>query len=197
MQSYPIELADRTIILSGMGVHKTTEESFFDTLTQNKVDTFIDVRQRRGLRGRKYRYANSRYLMDKLADMGISYIHNKSLAPTTAIRQAQYRIDDQMGVGKRNRTALSKEFAQAYRDQILYPRSKAALAAMWNQILYNSHHDKENHFVFFCVEEKHEACHRSILIDEMLFMYRDLNVDKPDIGDLMWTGMRKNGAKHD
>lgn len=197
MQSYPIELADRTIILSGMGVHGTTEESFFDTLTQNKVDTFIDVRQRRGLRGRKYRYANSRYLMSKLDDMGISYIHNKSLAPTTAIRQAQYRIDDQMGVGKRNRTALSKQFAQAYRDQILYPRGKAALRAMWNQILYNSHHDKENHFVFFCVEEKHEACHRSILIDEMLFMYRDLNVDKPDIRDLMWTGMRKNGAKHD
>jgi len=36
-----------------IGVYNSTEDLFFKKLIDNKIDTFIDVRQRRGVRGSK------------------------------------------------------------------------------------------------------------------------------------------------
>ena len=47
------------LALYTMGVYGSTEASFFKKLEQNNIDTFCDIRQRRGVRGSKYRYVNS------------------------------------------------------------------------------------------------------------------------------------------
>ena len=49
-----------------------------------------------------------------LADAGIEYRHHKELAPTTELRQLQYREDDRRGEGKRSRSVLAPEYAAGY-----------------------------------------------------------------------------------
>ena len=51
-----------------MGVFGSTEQQFFEKLTENKIDIFCDIRQRRGVRGREYAFVNSNYLQRKLAE---------------------------------------------------------------------------------------------------------------------------------
>ena len=43
------------LALYTMGVYGSTEASFFKKLEQNNIDTLCDIRQRRGVRGSKYR----------------------------------------------------------------------------------------------------------------------------------------------
>ncbi len=50
---------------------------------------------------------------------GIDYSHLKELAPTTELRQLQYREDDRRGEGKRSRTVLAPEYADGYTEEIL------------------------------------------------------------------------------
>ncbi|WP_349829476.1 hypothetical protein [Brevibacterium litoralis] len=45
----------------------------------------LDVRQRRGVRGTEYAWANSRRLQAALAANGIDYRHHRELAPTTEL----------------------------------------------------------------------------------------------------------------
>ena len=76
-----------------IGVYASTEESFFNKLTDNKIDVFCDIRQHRGVRGSKYSYVNIRYLQEKLTQLGINYVYAKELAPTTEIREKQHAED--------------------------------------------------------------------------------------------------------
>ena len=70
-----------------IGVYNSTEQDFFEKLIENRIDTFCDIRQRRGVRGREYSFVNSNYLQMKLDDLGIKYAHILDLAPTTEIRE--------------------------------------------------------------------------------------------------------------
>ena len=79
----------------------------------------LDVRQRRGVRGSEYAWANSRRLQAALADAGVSYRHHLELAPTTELRRLQYAADDRQGVGKRSRTELAPEYRERYITEIL------------------------------------------------------------------------------
>ena len=72
-----------------IGVFGSTEQQFFGKLVENKIDTFCDIRQRRGVRGSEYAFVNSNYLQHKLAEMDIKYGHIIELAPTTEIREKQ------------------------------------------------------------------------------------------------------------
>ena len=58
-----------------IGVYNSTENVFFDKLTNNNVDLFLDIRQRRGVRGSQYKFVNSSYLQEKLAKLDIKYKH--------------------------------------------------------------------------------------------------------------------------
>ena len=78
---------------------------FSTACCQADVGLLMDVRQRRGVRGSEYAWANSARLQAALAEAGIEYRHHKELAPTTELRRLQYREDDRQGVGKRSRTA--------------------------------------------------------------------------------------------
>ena len=63
-----------------IGVYNSTEQEFFDKLTDNRIDTFCDIRQRRGVRGAKYAFVNSNRLQAKLNELDIRYGHIIDLA---------------------------------------------------------------------------------------------------------------------
>ena len=73
----------------------------------------LDVRQRRGVRGAEYAWANARRLEASLREAGIGYQHLPELAPTTSMREAQYEADAARGEGKRSRTVLAPSTSSA------------------------------------------------------------------------------------
>jgi uncharacterized protein (DUF488 family) len=118
------------------------------------VRLLLDVRQRRGVRGREYAWANSQRLQAALAEAGIGYRHHPELAPTTELRQLQYREDDRMGVGKRSRQRLAPEYVERYTAEILDQADLAAVAASLPQT---------GAAALLCVEAEPAACHRSLI----------------------------------
>ena len=42
-----------------IGVYGKTETDFFTSLINKEIDLFCDIRQRRGVRGKKYSFVNS------------------------------------------------------------------------------------------------------------------------------------------
>ncbi|MDE0480996.1 MAG: DUF488 family protein [Candidatus Poribacteria bacterium] len=72
------------------------------------VDTFCDIRSRRGVRGATYAFANSKRLQARLAELGIRYIHRKDLGPTKAVREKQAAADKATKTAKRNGLNLEK-----------------------------------------------------------------------------------------
>lgn len=84
-----------------IGVYNSTEKEFFDKLVDNRIDTFCDIRQRRGVRGSQYMFVNSKRLQTKLSDLDIKYCHILDLAPSTDIRELQKEADKQQGEAKK------------------------------------------------------------------------------------------------
>jgi uncharacterized protein (DUF488 family) len=139
--------------IATIGVYGFTRETFLATLAEADIDLVLDVRQRRGVRGSEYTWANAQRLQDSLSDAGIDYSHLKELAPTTELRQAQYRADARRGEGKRSRTVLSPEYAGGYTEQIL-DRVDLAPIVKWIGGSFAA---------LLCVERDPEACHRSLI----------------------------------
>ena len=54
-----------------IGVYNSTETEYFNKLIENNIDTFCDIRQRRGVRGAKYSFVNSNRLQEKLNELDI------------------------------------------------------------------------------------------------------------------------------
>ena len=71
-----------------MGGYGYSQDAFFDRLEANGVDVLVDIRQRRGMRGRQYSFLNSTALQTELLEREIAYLHLKELSPTTAVRDA-------------------------------------------------------------------------------------------------------------
>ena len=90
-----------------VGVYGFSADTFLEALRAADVRLVIDVRQRRGVRGSEYAWANSQRLQGALAGAGIGYLHRRDLAPTTELRQLQYAEDARVGVGKRSRVELA------------------------------------------------------------------------------------------
>ena len=139
--------------IATIGVYGFDRETFLATLTGAGVDLVLDVRQRRGVRGSEYAWANARRLQASLEETGIGYSHLKELAPTTELRQAQYRADDRRGEGKRSRTLLAPEYASGYTEEIL-DRVDLAPIVRWIG---------GSKAALLCVERDPEACHRSLI----------------------------------
>ena len=142
-----------------IGVFGSTEEVFFRKLIENKIDTFCDIRQRRGVRGREYAFVNSNYLQAKLSEMDIKYGHIIELAPTSEIREKQKKVDAMNGERKRDRTKLGETFIQEYKKHI-EGYNFDALVEKLEEI-------GANRVAFFCVEQYPSACHRSIVAEEI------------------------------
>ena len=142
-----------------IGVYGFTAGAFLETLAGGGVGLLLDLRQRRGVRGPDYSWANSARLQRTLARAGFGYRHVKELAPTTELRRLQYREDDRLGVGKRTRRALAPEYAERYTREILDPFDLGALVAELPSDAVTA---------LFCVERDPEACHRSLVAARLL-----------------------------
>ncbi len=114
------------------------------------------------MRGREYAWANAQRLRAALADAGIEYEHRKELAPTTELRHLQYAEDERRGVGKRSRRELAPEYAERYRREIL---DQADLGAIVKRL------PDERTTALLCVERDPEACHRSLVAQEIVEAY--------------------------
>lgn len=140
--------------IATIGVYGFTAESFRAALLDAGVGLVADVRQRRGVRGSEYAWANSQRLQRMLANAGIGYRHLKELAPTTELRRAQYAEDDRRGVGKRNRAELAPVYVSGYTDEIL---DRVDLGAVVAEL------PGDAPTALLCVERDPEACHRSLI----------------------------------
>lgn len=143
-----------------IGVYNSSEEEYFEKLVENRIDTFCDIRQRRGVRGAKYAFVNSKRLQEKLNDLDIKYGHVIDLAPTKEIRELQKEADAQKGELKRDRNRLGQIFTIAYKERILSDFDFDSFLEKLDEV-------GADRVVLFCVEEKPEACHRSIVADKM------------------------------
>jgi uncharacterized protein (DUF488 family) len=143
--------------IATIGIYGFDLEGFLGTLKTAKVSTVVDVRQRRGVRGPEYAWANSKRLQAALAKVDFGYVHLKQLAPTTELRQVQYREDDRLGEGKRSRTHLAPEYARRYSEEILAVADLSTLLELAEAELP----------ALLCVERDPEACHRSLIAERL------------------------------
>jgi len=143
-----------------IGVYNSTENDFLKKIIDNQIDTFCDIRLRRGVRGSKYSFVNSNRLQKKLRELNVKYDHVLGLAPSSEIRKLQQETDEYMGILKRKRTELGKLFIIAYKDRILDKFNFDYFIEKLNEI-------DAKKIVLFCVEEKVEACHRLLVSDKL------------------------------
>jgi uncharacterized protein (DUF488 family) len=137
-----------------IGVYGFTVAEFLKALHQADVPLVLDVRQRRGVRGSEYAWANSKRLQAALAEAGIGYEHHPELAPTTELRQLQYAEDARQGVGKRSRAELAPEYVERYTREVLDRVDLEPLVERLPAAL-------------LCVERDPEACHRSLIASRL------------------------------
>lgn len=145
-----------------MGVYQSSFDDFLDKLTRRRVAMVIDVRQRRGVRGREYAWANSLRLQAALEQAGIEYRHVPELAPTTELRQLQYREDDRLKVGKRMRVELAEEYRRRYLHEVL---DQVDLRAFLESL------PDDATSALLCVEQDARACHRSLIAGRLQAEY--------------------------
>jgi uncharacterized protein (DUF488 family) len=141
-----------------IGVYGFDLDRFLAALREAEVALVLDVRQRRGVRGSEYSWANSKRLQAALAAAGVGYEHHKELAPTTELRQLQYRADDRQGVGKRSRAELAPEYRERYTREIL---DRVNLAELVERL------PGDAVSALLCVERDPEACHRSLIAERL------------------------------
>jgi uncharacterized protein (DUF488 family) len=147
-----------TPTVATIGVYGFDRSTFLAALEDAGVGLLLDVRQRRGVRGSEYAWANSARLQATLADAGIEYRHHKELAPTTELRHLQYAEDERQGVGKRSRVELAPAYRQRYLSEILAGVDLEPIVASL---------PTDAATALLCVERDPEACHRSLIAERM------------------------------
>jgi len=140
--------------IATVGVYQSSLGDFLSRLKRHRVAMVADVRQRRGVRGREYAWANSLRLQAALNEAGIQYRYLPELAPTTELRQLQYREDDRLKVGKRSRIELSAAYRERYLREVL---DRVDLGAVLASL------PDESTSALLCVERDAPACHRSLI----------------------------------
>jgi len=154
MQSQPSKVEIVTI-----GVYGWNPESFFAALQTNHVDTLVDIRRRRAVRGSEYAFANSNRLQARLAEIGVRYVHRIDLSPSDALRKQQAAVDHDQQVARRKRTELSDQFRAGYAQEILQDFDGNRFLADLG--------DDARVVALLCVERWPEACHRGILAERL------------------------------
>ena len=148
----------RVARLVTIGVYDWTAETFIDALRRADVRLLLDLRQRRGVRGPLYAWANSKRLQAALAQAGIAYEHLPELAPTTELRHLQYEEDARQKVGKRSRERLADEYVRRFVAERLDQVEIGPIAASL---------PREGATALLCVERDPEACHRSLVAERL------------------------------
>jgi uncharacterized protein (DUF488 family) len=140
--------------IATIGVYEFDAGTYVEALDEAGVTKVFDIRQRRGVRGARYAWANAQRLQRLLAQARIGYEYHPELAPDTELRHLQYRDDDRQGVGKRNRERLAPEYIREYTVQIL---DLVPLEPLVRQLPVHGMG------ALMCVEATAQACHRSLV----------------------------------
>jgi uncharacterized protein (DUF488 family) len=144
--------------IATVGVYEFGAASFVAALDEARVTKVFDIRQRRGVRGAQYAWANAQRLQKLLADARIGYEYHPELAPDTEMRQLQYREDDRQGVGKRSRVRLAPEYVCEYTEEIL---DLVPLEPLIGRLPVHGTG------ALLCVEATALACHRSLVANRL------------------------------
>jgi uncharacterized protein (DUF488 family) len=144
--------------IATIGIYGWTLERFLAALRVADVRVVLDVRQRRGVRGPEYAWANSLRIQTALENARIDYRHHKELAPTTDLRQVQYDDDARQGTGKRSRVELAPEYRRRYLGEIL---DRVDLGELVREL------PAEGLAALLCVERDPGACHRSLIAERL------------------------------
>jgi uncharacterized protein (DUF488 family) len=138
-----------------IGVYGWGADAFFAALQSSRVDLLVDIRRRRGVRGSEYAFANSARLQERLAELGIRYLHRIDLSPSDAVRKQQHAVDEEEHVARRQRTELGEAFKQAYQEEVL---------ESFDSHEFVSGFGRETQIAaLLCVEREPAACHRELL----------------------------------
>jgi uncharacterized protein (DUF488 family) len=143
-----------------IGAYGFTQETFFAALQRAKVDTFCDVRWRRGVRGSLYAFANSERLQSGLQEVGIRYLYRRDLAPDPSIRAIQEESDKAHHVLKRERERLDPPFIEAYTHHCLVQFDTQAFIEQLGE--------DTQVVALFCVEREPDACHRLLIAQHLI-----------------------------
>ncbi len=156
--------------IATIGVYEFDAGTFVRALDAAGVTKVMDIRQRRGVRGSQYAWANARRLQGLLAGARIGYEHHPELAPDTEMRHLQYRDDDKQGVGKRSRVRLAPEYIRAYTEEVL---DLVPLEPFVRQLPVHGIG------ALLCVEATAQACHRSLVAQRLAdrFSFEIVNVE--------------------
>lgn len=156
--------------IATVGVYEFDAAGFIQALDEAGVTQVLDIRQRRGVRGSEYAWANAQRLQGLLAEARIAYVYHPELAPDTEMRQLQYRDDDRQGVGKRSRVRLSPDYVRAYTEEVLdlVPLEPVVQGLPVHGI-----------GALLCVEATAQACHRSLVAQRLAerFGFDVLNIE--------------------
>jgi uncharacterized protein (DUF488 family) len=144
--------------IATIGVYGFNGDAFVEALDDAGVTIVVDVRQRRGVRGAQYAWANAQRLRARLAENRIGYVHHEELAPTTELRELQYRADARTGAGKRTRDELSPEYVAGYTIQVL---DRIDLTELIDDLPVHGRG------ALLCVEAAATACHRSLIAQRL------------------------------
>jgi uncharacterized protein (DUF488 family) len=144
--------------IATIGVYEFDAAGFIEKLDEAGVTRLLDIRQRRGVRGPQYAWANARRLQALLTDARIGYEYHPELAPDTELRHLQYREDDRQGVGKRSRVRLAPEYVRQYTQEIL---DLVPLEPLVRRLPVHGIG------ALLCVEATAQACHRSLVADRL------------------------------
>lgn len=144
--------------IATIGVYGFEGDNFVRALDDAGVTLVVDVRQRRGVRGAQYAWANAVRLQRRLAEHRIRYVHHPELAPTTDLRELQYAADARTGASKRTRETLSRAYVERYTREVLDAVDLGELIA-----------DLPVHgrAALLCVEAAAAACHRSLIAQRL------------------------------
>ena len=142
-----------------IGTYGWDEEDFVQAIRDAAPDVFVDVRRRRGVRGRAYGWANSTRLQAMLADAGIPYVHRLDVAPSDATRHIVARDANSEGIGYRDRTSLSQEYLDAYGREVLEGFDAERFVASLGEGVES--------ILLYCLERVPAACHRSLLAERL------------------------------
>jgi uncharacterized protein (DUF488 family) len=140
--------------IATIGVYEFDATSFVAALDEAGVTKVFDIRQRRGVRGAQYAWANAQRLQRLLSEARIGYEYHPELAPDTELRHLQYRDDDRQGVGKRSRVRLAPDYIREYTEEIL---DLVPLEPLVRQLPVHGVG------ALLCVEATAQACHRSLV----------------------------------
>lgn len=140
-----------------VGCFGATETQFFGMLTRARVSHLVDMRRRRGVRGREYAFVNHKRLTERLEALAIRYHHALELAPTPELRALQKAEDNLQGETKRTRQGLGEAFCRAYIAQHLTAETLKRLIETLPDL------DRDSVVALFCVESHADACHRSLV----------------------------------